>query len=79
MLLGNSGIGQVEIIMYPGHFSPSDPVPGTSYISILMALQHPWSRGSVHINSTSPTKPPVIDPKYFDNSFGEIDPRMARL
>ncbi|KAG8908348.1 hypothetical protein FRB99_007275 [Tulasnella sp. 403] len=60
---------QLEIIMYPGHFSPSPAVPGTSYISILMALQHPWSKGSVHINSTDPSKPPVIDPGYFSNSF----------
>ncbi|KAG8955206.1 hypothetical protein FRC04_009664 [Tulasnella sp. 424] len=65
----SSGLGQVEIIMYPGHFSPSPAVPGTSYISILMALQRPWSRGSVHIGSSDATAPPVINPHYLENSF----------
>ncbi|KAG8940235.1 hypothetical protein FRC04_005480 [Tulasnella sp. 424] len=65
----NSDLGQVEIIMYPGHFSPSAAVPGTSYISILMALQRPWSRGSVHIGSSNATAAPIIDPQYFNNDF----------
>ncbi|KAG9018036.1 hypothetical protein FRB90_012539 [Tulasnella sp. 427] len=65
----NTDLGQVEIIMYPGHFSPTPAVPGTSYISILMALQRPWSRGSVHIGSNNATAPPVIDPQYLSNDF----------
>ncbi|KAG9047354.1 hypothetical protein FS837_002515, partial [Tulasnella sp. UAMH 9824] len=65
----NTDLGQVEIIMISGHLSPSPAVAGTSYISIIMALQRPWSRGSVHIGSSDPTAPPVIDPKYLDNGF----------
>jgi choline dehydrogenase-like flavoprotein len=32
-----------------------------------MCLEHPLSRGTVHISSSDPFKPPVIDPGYFRN------------
>jgi len=32
-------------------------------------LQHPFSRGYVHINTTNPTASPVIDPRYLSNTF----------
>jgi choline dehydrogenase-like flavoprotein len=32
-----------------------------------MCLEHPLSRGSVHIASSDPAKPPIIDPGYFRN------------
>jgi choline dehydrogenase-like flavoprotein len=34
---------------------------------IIPGLQHPFSRGSVRINSTSPSMPPIIDPRYLSN------------
>ncbi|KAJ2911986.1 hypothetical protein MD484_g8424, partial [Candolleomyces efflorescens] len=36
-------------------------------ISIQSALQHPYSRGRVYINSTNPFDPIVIDPQYFSH------------
>jgi choline dehydrogenase-like flavoprotein len=46
-------------------FSP--PPDGKNQASLLICLEHPLSRGSVHIASTDPTKPPTIDPGYFRN------------
>jgi choline dehydrogenase-like flavoprotein len=34
---------------------------------IIPGLQHPFSRGSVRINSTSPFVPPMVDPRYLSN------------
>ena len=48
-------------------FSPS-PVdyPG-NYFSLLAVLEHPFSRGSVHITSPDPTVHPAIDPNYLSH------------
>ncbi|KAK7193436.1 alcohol oxidase [Paraphaeosphaeria sporulosa] len=43
----------------------SAPPDGKNRLSLLICLEHPLSRGSVHIASSDPTKPPVIDPGYF--------------
>jgi len=37
-LTNDAKIGQLELIMYPGHYTVTPPVNGTSYISILTAL-----------------------------------------
>lgn len=58
--------------------TPGEPVvaklfstlsPG-SYISLLAVLEHPFSRGSVHIVSSDPAVYPAIDPDYLG---AEID------
>ena len=51
----------------------SKPPDGKNRVSLLMCLEHPLSRGSVHINSSDPTKAPRIDPGYFRN---EADVRI---
>lgn len=38
-----------------------------NYISIVSVLNHPLSRGSVHIQSSDPTSQPILDPKYFSH------------
>lgn len=38
-----------------------------NYISIVSVLNHPLSRGSVHINSKEPGTQPTIDPRYFSH------------
>ena len=45
-------------------FAVSDP---GNYISFLVALTNPFSRGSSHISSASPSDAPVIDPKYLSH------------
>lgn len=57
----------VEYIFAPGFFTTaSAPADGQEYFSILSALQQPFSRGSIHLTSSDPTKPPKINPNYFN-------------
>lgn len=43
----------------------SAPPKGKQQLSLLMCLEHPLSRGSVHITSADPLAAPRIDPGYF--------------
>jgi choline dehydrogenase-like flavoprotein len=45
----------------------SAPPEGITQVSLLMCLEHPLSRGSVHITSADPLAAPKIDPGYFRN------------
>jgi choline dehydrogenase len=40
--------------------------PG-NFFTLLVVLEHSFSRGSIHINSASPTAYPTIDPRYFSH------------
>lgn len=51
----------------------SAPPKGKQQLSLLMCLEHPLSRGTVHIKSSDPLDPPEIDPGYFRN---EIDAKI---
>jgi choline dehydrogenase-like flavoprotein len=46
----------------------SAPPKGVNQVSLLVCLEHPLSRGSVHITSSNPLDHPRIDPGYFRNS-----------
>jgi choline dehydrogenase-like flavoprotein len=46
----------------------SAPPDGKNRLSLLVCLEHPLSRGSVHIESSDPTKAPRIDPGYLRNN-----------
>ena len=43
------------------------PPKGKNRVAPLICLEHPLSRGSIHITSSDPTKPPRIDPGYLRN------------
>jgi choline dehydrogenase-like flavoprotein len=45
----------------------SAPPEGITQVSLLMCLEHPLSRGTVHITTSDPLDPPRIDPGYFRN------------
>ena len=45
----------------------SAPPKGVNQVSLLVCLEHPLSRGSVHITSSDPMDHPRIDPGYFRN------------
>jgi choline dehydrogenase-like flavoprotein len=64
-----NGIGQIETIMVNGYMGPGAKVPNNTYVSLLAALQHPISRGAIHITSSSPFKLPAADPHYFEKSW----------
>ncbi|KEP48703.1 glucose dehydrogenase [Rhizoctonia solani 123E] len=62
-------IGLVEVILKSSYAGPGVPKTNTTYMSILTAVQHPFARGNIHINSSNPLVAPQIDPKYFSKSI----------
>ncbi|KAI4607533.1 hypothetical protein J4E80_009646 [Alternaria sp. BMP 0032] len=42
---------------------------GKQYATLLAGVQHPLSRGSVHINGSDPTNKPLIDPRYLGTPY----------
>lgn len=55
-------IGQLEVLLHM--LGNADNTLG-----IQIALQHPWTRGTIMINSTDPFSAPSIDPHYFGVGF----------
>lgn len=45
-------------------YSPQRP---ENFISIMIGLNHPFSRGSVHMSGSDPKAAPAIDPKYLSH------------
>ncbi|KAJ7860402.1 alcohol oxidase [Mycena olivaceomarginata] len=48
---------------------PNMPAPGKQCLTISTLLNHPLSRGSIHITSSDPLVSPSIDPKYFQYEY----------
>ncbi|KAF2466181.1 putative choline dehydrogenase [Lindgomyces ingoldianus] len=70
----NSKRGQIEYLFDLGNWSPYfKSEPGRVYGTMLMMLQLPLSKGSIHITSSSINDKPAIDPKYFEGPGGELD------
>ncbi|KDQ52343.1 GMC oxidoreductase [Jaapia argillacea MUCL 33604] len=68
--LKDDTLPDLEIIAFPGFFTTvSRPEEGKRYVTVLMVLNHPFSRGSVHAKSNDPLDQPAIDPNYFENDF----------
>ncbi|KAK6503369.1 hypothetical protein TWF481_008389 [Arthrobotrys musiformis] len=44
-------------------------IPTGNFLSLLGVLEHPFSRGSVHIKSSDPAVYPNIDPNYLSHPF----------
>nr|GAT54545.1 GMC oxidoreductase [Mycena chlorophos] len=61
-------VPDLEIIAFPGYFTKiTAPEPGKSYVTILVVLNHPLSRGTIHATSNDPFAKPEINPSYFEN------------
>lgn len=73
--LYNTNIPQVEFVMIPG-FQPTGnvaaPSPGTSYLVVSPVIQHPFSRGTVHITSTDALAKPAVNPNYLSSVFDKM-------
>ena len=63
----SSSIGQLEIILTMLGYNGRQHELG-----IQVALQHPWSRGTIFVTSTDPFDDPAIDPDYFGVGY-DID------
>jgi choline dehydrogenase-like flavoprotein len=73
--LSDQSIPQLEIIMSDGYTgvkgypAVGTPLYGKGFFSLLAAVMHPLSRGTVHINVTNPLGKPIIDPNYLSNDY----------
>ncbi|KAI0353068.1 GMC oxidoreductase [Trametes cingulata] len=60
-----------EFITFPGMCSrPNPPEKGKRYVSFYVALNHTFSRGTIHAVSKDPATDPEFDPHYFEE---EVD------
>lgn len=69
----NSSVPELEVIFSDGYTGVRGvPVPANSstrFFSLIAVVQHPFARGSVHLNASSPAGKPVIDPNYLSNPY----------
>ncbi|GAA5859125.1 hypothetical protein JCM1840_003763 [Sporobolomyces johnsonii] len=56
--------GCIEIIAMNKYLGGPKFEKGASYVGVIAGLQHPLSRGHVHITSSDPLKKPEVDPRY---------------
>lgn len=74
-LIGNPAVPQVEVIFSDGYtgskgYPPAtSPLYGQGFFSLISAIQHPFSRGNVHITSTDPSAKPALDPNYLSHEY----------
>ncbi|TFK68099.1 alcohol oxidase [Pluteus cervinus] len=64
--LASGEVPQIEQLLVSKGFVTQQ---GLSYFSVLSGIQHPFSRGSIHINTTDPLAAPAIDPNHFSDDF----------
>ncbi|KAJ6622056.1 alcohol oxidase [Mycena sp. CBHHK59/15] len=48
---------------------PNPPKAGRKYITLHGMINHPISRGTIHVKSSDPTEAPAIDPRYFESDY----------
>ncbi|KAJ7141629.1 alcohol oxidase [Mycena filopes] len=61
---------EIEMVLGQAFNSqPNPPQPDTKYISLHAMMNHPISRGSIHIKSKDPLQAPLIDPRYFESDY----------
>ncbi|KAB5522900.1 choline dehydrogenase [Coniochaeta sp. 2T2.1] len=74
-LVSNPAIPQVEVIFSDGYTgskgypAATSPLYGQGFFTLISAIQHPFSRGSVHITSTDPSGKPALDPNYLSHEY----------
>ncbi|KAH7105529.1 alcohol oxidase [Auriculariales sp. MPI-PUGE-AT-0066] len=66
--LSNPDIPFIEIVVC--RRLPEPPHPSEKFITMYTFLTHPFSRGSIHIESPDPAAPPVIDPRFWSHPLG---------
>ena len=68
-------VPQLEIIFSDGYTGVKGYPPvnttlyGQGFFTLIAAILHPFSRGSVHINSSNPIAKPVINPNYLSHEY----------
>ena len=80
-LTSPKNLGQIEFNFDISNYNPYfQSLPGKKYATMLMMLQYPFSKGSIHIPAIKYGKPkitsndhPTIDPKYYQGPGGSVD------
>jgi choline dehydrogenase-like flavoprotein len=68
-------IPQMEVIFSDGYTgvkgypAASSSLYGSDFFTLIAAVMHPLSRGSVHIPSSDPLSKPIINPNYLSNPY----------
>ncbi|KAI1783706.1 GMC oxidoreductase [Ganoderma leucocontextum] len=64
------GAANAEFVTFPGFWSmPNPPTPGSKNVTLCATLGRPFSRGTIHIDSTDPLAQPTIDPRVFEEEW----------
>ncbi|KAE8314359.1 hypothetical protein BDV41DRAFT_534162 [Aspergillus transmontanensis] len=81
----DANLGQLEYLFDVGNWSPYfTSEEGKKYGTMLMMLQYPCSRGSIHLPPKDPgtratvNDKPIIDPRYF-LGHGEVDLEVMKI
>jgi choline dehydrogenase-like flavoprotein len=61
----------IRLAFIPKSFAPGIK-PNTPYATILAAVERPFGTGSIHINTSSPTAYPVINPHYLETGIDRL-------
>lgn len=73
--VSNLAVPQVEVIFSDGftgtkgYPTATSPLYGQGFFSLISAIQHPFSRGSVHITSMDPSAKPALNPNYLSHEY----------
>jgi choline dehydrogenase-like flavoprotein len=82
--LSNPAVPQLEVIFSDGYTgvkgypAAGTPLFGKGFFSLIAAVMHPLSRGSVHVRSANPDDQPVINPNYLSNEY-DIQAAVAAI
>ncbi|KAH9918276.1 alcohol oxidase [Fomitopsis serialis] len=67
-------VPSLEIMLLPRPIvRPEKPDVNQKHITLGLALNSPFSRGTIHIGSSDPLKHPLIDPNLYDEAYVRID------
>jgi choline dehydrogenase-like flavoprotein len=69
----NASVPELEVIFSDG-YTGTRGVPAVAnhtnrFFSLIAVVQHPFSRGSIHLNASDPAGKPVIDPNYLSKPY----------
>lgn len=68
-------IPQIEVLFSDGYLglkgypAVNSSLYGQTFFAMIASVQHPFSRGSVHLNSSDISGKPILDPNYLSNEY----------
>jgi len=60
----------LEIVVFPSIGLSLPPDPRRKYLTLMCLMNNPFSRGTIHINSSNPLEYPLVDPHYLEEEYG---------